>query len=155
MSRAFVKESNGEDAATRLPDRAISPHPNWVTADGLAMIDREIERLAAALQAAQPAADRAEQASLVRDLRYWKARRATAEVVASPADNTTVHFGSTVAIRRDDGRRQTYRIVGEDEADPPKGTLSYTSPLARALLGKAVGEVIRAGSGEAEVVAID
>jgi transcription elongation GreA/GreB family factor len=61
-----------------------------------------------------------------------------------------VQFGSTVTIVRDDGRRQTFRIVGEDEAEPAQGTLSYVSPVARALLNKAVGDVITAGSGEAE-----
>jgi transcription elongation GreA/GreB family factor len=59
-----------------------------------------------------------------------------------------------VTIERDDGRRQTYRVVGEDEADPTKGTLSYVSPLARALTGKAVGDVVQAGNSDAEIVAI-
>ncbi len=52
---------------------------------------------------------------------------------------------SRVTIARDDGRRQTYRIVGEDEADPAAGTLSYVSPLARALMGKSPGDVFAMG----------
>ena len=48
----------------------------------------------------------------------------------------------------------TYRIVGEDEADPALGTLSYVSPVAQALMGKQVGEVVEAGHSEAEIVAI-
>ncbi len=68
---------------------------------------------------------------------------------------TTVHFGSTVTIERQDGRRQTWRIVGEDEADPAHGTLSYASPVARALAGRKVGEVVQAGNSEAEIVAIE
>jgi transcription elongation GreA/GreB family factor len=59
-----------------------------------------------------------------------------------------------VTVERDDGRRQTYRIVGEDEADPAKGTLSYVSPLSKALTGKRVGDVVQAGTSEAEIVAI-
>jgi transcription elongation GreA/GreB family factor len=59
-----------------------------------------------------------------------------------------------VTIERDDGRRQTYRIVGEDEADPVHGTLSYVSPVAQALMGKPVGEVVEAGHGEAKIVEI-
>jgi transcription elongation GreA/GreB family factor len=59
-----------------------------------------------------------------------------------------------VTIVRDDGRRQTYRIVGEDEADPSLGTLSYVSPVAQALLGKQAGEVVQAGTAEAEIVEI-
>jgi transcription elongation GreA/GreB family factor len=72
-----------------------------------------------------------------------------------PNDNTEVRFGHTVTIIRDDGREQTYRIVGEDEADPTHGTLSHVSPLARALFGKRVGEVVPAGSGEAKILKIE
>ena len=65
-----------------------------------------------------------------------------------------MHFGSTVTIEREDGRRQTFRIVGEDEADPAKGTISYVSPLARALTGKSVGDIVHAGGSDAEIVKI-
>ena len=71
-----------------------------------------------------------------------------------PDDASEVHFGSTVTILREDGRRQTYRIVGEDEADPSAGTLSYVSPVAQALMGKQVGEMVEAGAGEAKIVEI-
>jgi transcription elongation GreA/GreB family factor len=71
-----------------------------------------------------------------------------------PKDAKEVHFGSTVTILREDGRRQTYRIVGEDEADPSAGTLSYVSPVAQALMGKQVGDVVEAGAAEAEIVEI-
>ena len=87
-------------------------------------------------------------------MRYWTSRRATAQVAEPPRDAAEVHFGSTVTIERDDGRRQTYRIVGEDEADPSLGTLSYVSPVAQALIGKQTGEVVQAGTAEAEIVAI-
>jgi transcription elongation GreA/GreB family factor len=89
-----------------------------------------------------------------RDLRYWNARRATAHVMPNTDDATQVGFGGTATILRDDGREQTFRIVGEDEADPAHGTLSHASPLARALFGKKVGDVVPAGSGKAEIVAI-
>ena len=65
-----------------------------------------------------------------------------------------MQFGATVTIERDDGRRQTFRIVGEDEADPARGTLSHVSPLARALFGKAVGRYRRGRDGEAEILGI-
>ena len=94
-------------------------------------------------------------ASSARELHYWQQRRASAQLVPSPSDRETVHFGSTVTIERDDGRRQTWRIVGEDEADPTHGTLSYASPVARALAGRKVGEVVQAGNSEAEIVAIE
>jgi transcription elongation GreA/GreB family factor len=152
MSRAFVRESDGDETPEILPDRPISPHPNWVTAEGLALIDAEISRLAAALASARE--DKQALATISRDRRYWTARRATAEVVPPPGQLRTVAFGSTVRIARDDGRTLTYRIVGEDEADPAEGTLAYVSPLARALAGRSVGDVVTVGRGEAEIVAI-
>jgi transcription elongation GreA/GreB family factor len=99
-------------------------------------------------------ADRAARAGIERDLRYWRARRATAEVIAPPADNAEVRCGARVTIEREDGRRQMWRIVGEDEADPAQGTLSYVSPLAMALIGRGVGDVVAVAGGEAEIVAI-
>jgi transcription elongation GreA/GreB family factor len=152
MSRAFVKET--DDAFDELPDRPASPHPNFVTPAGLAAIDAMLARLQAEHAAARATGDRAVLAALSRDLRYWSARRALAQVVATPSDPANVQFGSTVTMVRDDGRRQTYRIVGEDEADPAHGTISYVSPVARALLGKGVGDVVRAGTSDAEIVEI-
>jgi transcription elongation GreA/GreB family factor len=153
MSRAFVK--NLEDTVEELPDRPISPHPNLVTAEGLARIETEVARLQQEHAAAHAADDRAALARVARDLRYWTARRASAQIVPAPNDRSEVHFGATVTIVRDDGRRQTFRIVGEDEADPAKGTISYVSPVAQALTGKRVGDVVQAGASEAEIVAIE
>ncbi len=155
MSRAFVKEPDGEDAVEDLPDRPVSQHPNLVTAEGLARIEAELARLHAEHAAAQNANDRVASARAARELRYWNARRASAQVVPSGTNATQVHFGSTVSIERDDGRRQTFRIVGEDEADPARGTLSHVSPLARALFGKEVGDTIRVGHSEVEIVGIN
>lgn len=154
MSRAFVKEPDGLEAFEDLPEKLISEHRNIVTAEGLALIEAEAGRLSAELAAAQAINDRAAIARANRDLRYWSQRRSSAEVMPPPADTTQVHFGSTVTLVRDDGRKQTFRIVGEDEANPAKGTLSYVSPLAQALLGKAKGDVVPAGSGEAEITLI-
>lgn len=153
MSRAFVKEQDGE-IIDDLPDRAISEHPNFVTAQGLALIEDELARAHAEYAKAQADNDRAALARTGRELRYWTARRSTAQVIA-PSDNAgEVHFGATVTLEREDGRKQTWRIVGEDEADPAKGTISHVSPLACALYGKRVGDVAQAGQNEAEIVAI-
>jgi transcription elongation GreA/GreB family factor len=65
-----------------------------------------------------------------------------------------VGFGSAVNILREDGRRSSFRIVGEDEADPSRGLLSWVSPLAREMMGKGIGEEIEAGATEAKIVAI-
>ena len=152
MSRAFVKE---DDAVDALPERPISSHENYVTARGLELIEAALSRAQSEHAAAQVAADREALASSARELHYWQQRRASAQLVPPPPDKETVHFGSTVTIEREGGRRQTWQIVGEDEADPAHGTLSYAAPVARALAGRKVGEVVQAGNSEAEIVAIE
>ena len=151
MSRAFVKET--EDLKD-LPDRPISELPNDVTAEGLNRIEQSLAAAEAAQAAAQSTGDRAAEASARRDLRYWSARRATARVAPEPADNSVVRLGHTVTVVREDNRRQTFRIVGEDEADPAHGTISHAAPLARALFGKAIGDVVTIAGGEAEILEI-
>jgi transcription elongation GreA/GreB family factor len=156
MSRAFVKELDGGDVFEDLPDRPISPHPNIVTPEGLAHIEARLARVQREYAEAQAANDRAALARSSRDLRYWTSRRTSAEVVAPRADKSEVHFGATVTLRReDDGRELSFRIVGEDEADPARGTLSHASPLARALIGKSVGDVVKMGRTDAEILAIE
>jgi transcription elongation GreA/GreB family factor len=90
----------------------------------------------------------------LRDVRYFAARVRTAQLVNNPASNDTVAFGSTVTFRRNDGRVQKYRIVGEDEADPKAGSISFVSPVARSLMGKAVGDVVDTSGRELEIIAI-
>jgi transcription elongation GreA/GreB family factor len=153
MSRAFVKEQDA-DALVVLPDRPISQHPNDVTQDGMTQLEAMLSAAREAHAAAHAADDRAAMAQASRDLRYWSARRATARVVLNPTDTTQVRFGSSVSIRRADGREQTFRIVGEDEADPARGTISHASPLARSIFGKRVGDTVKLGTSELEVIAI-
>lgn len=153
MSKAFTKEAEGGEVYDDLPDRPVSSH-NFVTPKGLELIEAELARLHREHAAAQAADDRPRLTKVNRDLRYWTSRRATAQVVEPPRDAAEVQFGSTVTIEREDGRRQTYRIVGEDEADPSLGTLSYVSPVAQALTGKQVGDVVQAGTAEATIVTI-
>jgi transcription elongation GreA/GreB family factor len=153
MSRAFVKEQE-DKGVEDLPDRPISPHPNLVTPEGLALLEATLARLHEENAAAQRIHDRPALVRIARDLRYWTARRASAQVVRPPAHPAEVAFGVTVTVARDDGRRQTWRIVGEDEADPKGGTLSFVSPVAKALAGKRVGDIVRAGTSDAEIVDI-
>jgi transcription elongation GreA/GreB family factor len=151
MSRAFVKETEDVEG---LPDRQISDLPNDVTAEGLRRIEQALAAAEDVQATAQSSGDRAALASARRDLRYWSARRATATVAPEPSDNSVVRFGHTVSIVREDDRRQTYQIVGEDEADPAHGTISRGSPMARALFGRSVGDVVVIAGGEAEIVDI-
>jgi transcription elongation GreA/GreB family factor len=158
MSVAFTREEDSEAAAAALPDRPISPHPNLVTRDGLAQLEAALAAAQAAYGAAQAqgeiSSDRTAMARATRDLRYYSARRASAQLIEQPARPERVTFGVTVTLAREDGQAQTYRIVGEDEADPAHGSISYISPLAKAVLGKEVGDTAIVSGRELEVTAI-
>lgn len=154
MSRAFVKES--DDAGEPLPELAVSPHPNWVTPEGLRLVEARIAALDAELKAARAADDKPLLARVSRDLRYWTQRRASARLVPPAVDPDAVRFGVTVTLRyADDGSQARFKIVGEDEVDPARGLVSFVSPLAKALLGKGVGDEVRASDRAAEIVALD
>ena len=159
MSVAFTKEDSAETASeTLLPDRPISPHPNLVTEAGLRALEFQLEQAREAYETAQKIEDlneRRRQAAIpLRDVRYLVARVRTAQVMPNPSSTDTVAFGSVVTFRRDDGRTQKYRIVGEDEADPKAGSISFVSPVAASLMGKAVGDVVSASGQELEIIAI-
>ena len=152
MSRAFIKEVEPE--TIEQPDRAVSTHPNFVTAEGLAAIERTLSHFETARKAAIAKNDRAAIVATQRELRYWNARRSTAKVVEPSTNKSEVQFGATVTVRRNDGRPQTFRIVGEDQAEPARGTLSYVSPLARAVLGGRVGDTVEVTGGSATIAEI-
>jgi transcription elongation GreA/GreB family factor len=159
LSVAFTKEESSETAAeTLLPDRPVSPHPNLVTEAGLAALKEQYEAARAAYDAANAIEDvnerRRQAANPLRDARYFAARVRSAQLVPAPATADTVAFGSTVTFSRNDGRVQTYRIVGEDEADPKAGSISFVSPVARLLMGKDVGDIVGSGDQELEIIAI-
>jgi transcription elongation GreA/GreB family factor len=158
MSVAFTKESDAEAVAANLPDRPIPTHPNLVTPAGLAAIEAELAAAKAAYDAARAAetisADRTAMAAATRELRYWSARRASAQLVERGPEDGTAGFGSTVTLEREDGRRQIWRIVGDDEADPANGSVSYVSPLARAVMGKGAGETATLAGQEMEIVEV-
>ena len=159
MSVAFTKEDSAETASeTLLPDRPISPHPNLVTEAGLKALESQLHEAREAYETAHKIEDvnerRRQSATPLRDARYFAARVRTAQLVPHPASTDTVAFGSTVTFRRDDGRVQKYHIVGEDEADPKAGSISFVSPVARFLMGKAVGDMVGTSGRELEVIAI-
>ena len=154
MNKAFVKETDDAGASNVLPDRPIPSGPNYVTAKGLAQIEEMIALTEEKHTAARAANDSNEVARAERDIRYWTAQRATAQLVDASPSCGKVEFGSTVTIRKADDREQTFRIVGIDEADPNEGTLSHISPLAKALLGRRMGEEITFGPTRAEITKI-
>lgn len=157
MSRAFVREPDGDTPPEPLPDRPVSPHRNLVTPRGHALLLRELARLDAALAAAG-GEDADGRARLSRDRRYVAHRVATAEKVAPGATDDgepLVAFGSAVTLALANGRRVVWRLVGEDEADPPSGRIAWTAPVARLLDGLAAGDEVTLPSGPATVVAVD
>lgn len=159
MSIAFAKEDSAETASeTLLPDRPISPHPNLVTPTGLKALELQLKQAGAAYEAAlqiEEVNERRRQTGIpLRDMRYFSARVRSAQIMADPVSTETVAFGTTVEFRRQDGRVQRYRIVGEDEADPKSGSISFVSPVARLLMGKGVGDEVGAPGQELEIVSI-
>ncbi|MGU3399836.1 GreA/GreB family elongation factor [Brucellaceae bacterium D45D] len=151
MSRAFTKEQ--DDAPDDLGERPVSPHRNLVTQNGLRMIDDELAQLHRELTEANVAGERSAIARLSRDLRYWTARRETAELSVADPGSDVVRFGMTVELENlDDGGTRTWTIVGEDEADPSKGKISHVAPVAIMLFGKPVGDVIKIQGKDWEIV---
>jgi transcription elongation GreA/GreB family factor len=129
-----------------------------VTQAGLQALERQFKDARDAYESAQGIDEvnerRRQSAAPLRDMRYFADRVRTAQIVPAPAAQDTVAFGSTVTFSRNDGRVQTYRIVGEDEADPKAGSISYVSPVAKSLMGRSVGDVVGSGSQELEIIAI-
>ena len=153
MSRAFVKDSDQD--TDPLPERAISEHPNLVTARGLALIEARVRELEAERSAARAANDTATLARVNRDLRYFQSRRESARLVTPAANSQQVRFGVRALLRLESGDERAFQLVGEDEADPKAGLISYVSPLAKSLMGKEVGERLAFGDQTAEIIALE
>lgn len=148
MSRAFVTE---QAPTAPPPERMIDDGPNPVTAEGKAQIDAHVVRIEAAMAAEKNVLLRE---TLARDLRYWTARQASA-TLAPPPSGDVAAFGATVTIQRA-GRSQRFRIVGADEADATKGLISVRAPLAAAVIGAGVGDIVESPSlGEIEILAVE
>jgi Transcription elongation factor, GreA/GreB, C-term len=172
MSRAFVKETA---PSAPPPERMVEDGPNLVTPEGLAQIEGHVARIEDAIAAeANPLL----RETLARDLRYWVHQRATAQVVGrplrleaedaappSPGPSSTdrplpsrerveIAFGSRVVIARK-GRKQSFRIVGVDEAEPAKGLISFRAPLAAAIIGARAGDIVEAAEPLGEIAIVD
>jgi transcription elongation GreA/GreB family factor len=136
MSVAFRRESDEEHKEPRF-ELPIPPGPNLVTQRGYVLIKTRTEDLEAAVTSASTDEQRAE---LQRDLRYWRARLATAQI-APVTSGDAVAFGTRVTIEQG-GNVRKLTIVGHDEADPSEGLVAFASPLAQAIMGAEPGEVI-------------
>lgn len=159
MSRAFVKESDGDDVGD-LPELPLSEHPNYVTPRGLSLLRARLNEARRGLVAIDPAAEGAplQRAHVEREQRWLQARVMAAISVPVPAEADRVGFGAAVELVDENHTAHRYRIVGEDEADPEQGVVSWVSPLARALDGARVGDNViwkrPAGDLEVKIVAI-
>lgn len=140
MSVAFRRDGDEEHLEPRF-ELPIPPGPNLVTPRGLALIGDRVAALEADLARLQAEpADEAAIKAVQRDLRYWHTRQVTAQVAPAP-DGTTVEIGTTVSFRLN-GKVQRLQIVGHDEADPARGLIAFSAPLARALIGAEAGEMV-------------
>lgn len=151
MSVAFRRDGDEEHLEPKF-EIPIPAGPNLVTARGKRLIDERVAGLEA--QLAQPG-DEAGVAAAKRDLRYWQTRQVTAELVPAPAGDTA-EFGTTITFRLN-GKDRTLSIVGDDEADPGAGLISFSAPLSRALMGAEPGEFLPFGGKEdaIEVLSIE
>jgi transcription elongation GreA/GreB family factor len=154
MSRAFTRGDDNDNALSDIGERPVSAHRNLVTPEGFAAIDRAVAGLREELARAEREGDRERIALVSRDLRYWNARRESAEVSVPEPDSKVVRFGMTVTIESEDGKSHSWKIVGEDEADAAHGMISHVSPMAQALFGKKVGDLAVVNGKEWEIVEV-
>ena len=147
MSVAFRRESDEEHKEPRF-ELPIPVGPNLVTRNGLAQIAARVAELEARIAAGL---DEAGWEEAKRDLRYWRTRLATAELAPAPPDGE-VGFGTRVRFRHKAAIR-TISIVGDDEADPSAGLISFSAPLVRAMIGAFVGDHADFG-GQADAIEI-
>lgn len=146
MSKAFTSEETTLEVV--VPPRAPLPEgvPNYVTARGLALL-REERR---ALEAERAVLERGPEEGRAAALAAWSARLAeldqrlasAREVDPPPAPANVVRFGSTVTVADEAGQEKTVEIVGVDEADPAQGKIAFLAPLAKALLGRELGDEV-------------
>lgn len=156
MSSAFVsEEATARANLPGLPDRPVSAARNLVTPRGLALLDAAVTRHRDALALATAADDPDAVTREQRELRYWTARRASAELSEPDRQPDSVRFGVAVTVRFPDHRTRRYQIVGEDEGEPEAGRIAWTTPVARALHGAAVGDTRGLPRGEVEILAIE
>ena len=163
MSRAFVREPDADSVVDHLPELPQEPVPNYVTPEGMAMLEDRLGRLRRErdeLEADETSMiGRNRLAHVRRDLRYVEGRIDHA-VVVDPAGQPTdkVAFGASVDVLDENGEHHSWRIVGENQADIDMGMVSWVSPLARALIGAEAGDIVTwrrpAGDLELEITSI-
>ena len=151
MSKAFTRESDDSDKGeTPIVRRQLPPGTkNYITREGA---DRLRQRLANLIERKESMRVTTEEGGVAVEAEQRKielAIRNLQEILNSvvlaeiPVDREKVGFGAMVVIRRESGEEERYRIVGVEEADPEVGSISWLSPLARALLTRRAGDRVR------------
>ncbi|MFJ9994227.1 GreA/GreB family elongation factor [Pseudomonas putida] len=145
MSRAFVNEDQAAAQASQPVERRVSDQPNYVTASGLAQLQQRVAALIAVhsdLQAQGEHGDKQRLADTERDLRYFRARVQSAQVVPPATSQDKVQIGSRVRFVDEQDEEHSVQLVGEDQADAARGLINWGSPLGRALLGAGPGDEV-------------
>lgn len=145
MSRAFVREGEGEE--DEGPPRSPRARPCYLTRAGFEAFQREYEQLAREIAGVNPAElgldarqiDRARRLRL-RELQGLLTEAVPVEVTAVTVEE--VRFGATVRLETPEGDTFELTLVGEDEAEPQAGRISWRSPLGQALLGCRSGDEV-------------
>lgn len=148
--------SNFDDneAIADVGERAISHERNLVTEEGIRQMESHVNRLRVEYAEAEKKEEREPMAIAMRELRYWQTRRENAELSVPEPDEKVVRFGMTVRLEAEDGHHVSWKIVGEDEADPHAGKISHVAPMAKAMYGKGVGDVFSVNDKEWEIVGL-
>jgi transcription elongation GreA/GreB family factor len=148
VSRAFVKEPEGDQAGDAPPERPQSSHPNYMTVGGLARLKARavtLRRRMRELEAGVEDLSARSELPAVRAELLWLDKRVQIAIPVDPAaqGGDEIRFGATVQLEDDEGAKHAFTIVGEDEADPERGLISWVSPLGGELLRKRVGDSVR------------
>ena len=151
MSKAFTRESDGSGAQdipsfrTRLPPGTR----NYITQEGADRLKQRLTGLLEKKQGLTVGSDEATAASEAEQRKIESAIRDLQQILDSvvlarvPADQEKVAFGATIAVRHGNGEEAAYRIVGIEEVAPERGSISWISPMARALLSRRAGDTVR------------
>jgi len=147
MSKAFTKDDGeGASEVPALPLGAPLPPGarNYVTPAGAAALRSRLAEAQTALDQARAGGESSRVQVAQHRLEFLTERAALLEEVLPPATaNGPVRFGAGVLTRDEEDRERRVQIVGIDEADAAHGRISWTSPLARALLGHLTGDEVR------------
>ena len=163
MSRAFVKEPDGDQAETDLPVRPQSKHPNYITMKGLEKQKEHLHELileCSALKKSNTLADKNKIKLLNADITYLKQRVESAiPIKVEEQGRKDIRCGATISLVDENNKQYKFTIVGQDEVDTENGLISWVSPLASALIGKQVGDTIiwarSVGDLELEIIEFD